>query len=41
MISAADATIVELFSGLSARQFAKLVGQLQREGADPALRGFP
>lgn len=39
VISAADATIVELFGGLSARQFAKLVGQLQREGADPARSG--
>jgi hypothetical protein len=29
-IRAADAGIVELFGGLSARQFAELVGQLQR-----------
>jgi hypothetical protein len=41
VISAADETMVELFSGLSARQPAKLVRQLQREGADPALRGRP
>lgn len=40
-IRAADAGIVELFGGLSARQFAELVGQLQREGADPALRDSP
>jgi Helix-turn-helix of DDE superfamily endonuclease len=33
--------IVELFSGLSARQFAKLVRQLRREGAEPPLKGRP
>lgn len=33
--------MTELFSGLSARQFAKLVRQLRAEGADPALRGRP
>ncbi|MEV2279448.1 transposase [Nocardiopsis sp. NPDC049922] len=41
LISAADATMVELFSGLKPRQFAKLVRQLRREGADPAARGRP
>lgn len=33
-----DATMVELFSGLKPRQFAKLA-QLRLEGADPALKG--
>ncbi len=33
--------MIELFSGLSARQFAKLVRQLQSEDADPPLRGRP
>jgi hypothetical protein len=33
--------MIELFSGLSARQFTKLVTQLRREGADPALKGRP
>jgi hypothetical protein len=41
VISAADEMIVELFSGLSARQFAKLVRQLRREGAEPPLKGRP
>lgn len=41
VISAADATVVELFSGLSTRQFGKLITQLRREGADPALKGRP
>ena len=33
--------MTELFSGLSARQFARLVRQLRAEGADPALKGRP
>lgn len=41
VISAADETMIELFSGLTARQFAKLVRQLRAEGADPALKGRP
>jgi hypothetical protein len=45
-IRAADAGIVELFGGLSARQFAKLVGQLQRReptrrsGDSPGISGL-
>jgi hypothetical protein len=41
VINAVDETMIELFSGLSARQFTKLVAQLRREGADPALKGRP
>jgi hypothetical protein len=41
VISAADETMIELFSGLSARQFTRLVRQLRAEGADPALKGRP
>ncbi|MCC3764452.1 transposase [Glycomyces sp. TRM65418] len=41
VISAADDKMVELFSGLTARQFTKLVRQLRTEGADPALKGRP
>jgi hypothetical protein len=41
VLNAADATKVELFSGLPARQFKKLVRQLRAEGADPALNGRP
>ena len=41
VIRAADETMIELFSGLSARQFPKLVRQLRSEGADPALKGRP
>ena len=41
VISAADETMIELFSGLSARQFVRLVRQLRAEGADPALKGRP
>jgi hypothetical protein len=41
VISTADETMIELFSGLSARQFAKLIRQLRAEGADPALKGRP
>jgi hypothetical protein len=41
VLNAADATKVELFSGLPARQFKKLVRQLRAEGADPALTGRP
>ncbi|THV39752.1 transposase family protein [Glycomyces buryatensis] len=41
VISAADETMVLLFSGLNPRLFAKLVRQLRREGADPALKGRP
>lgn len=33
--------MIELFSGLSARQFAKLIRQLRSEGADPERRGRP
>ncbi len=33
--------MVELFSGLNARQFAKPVRRLRRTGADPALKGRP
>jgi hypothetical protein len=33
--------MIELFSGLSARQFTKLVLQLCRENADPVLKGRP
>lgn len=33
--------MIELFSGLTARQFAKLVRDLRREGADPAPKGRP
>jgi hypothetical protein len=40
VISAADEIMIELFSGLSARQFAKLVRQLRSEGADPVLKGL-
>ncbi|MDN3238093.1 transposase [Glycomyces tritici] len=41
VISAADETMIELFSGLPARQFAKLLRQLRSEGAEPALKGRP
>jgi hypothetical protein len=41
VINAADETMIKLFSGLSARQFAKLVRQLRAEGAEPALKGRP
>jgi hypothetical protein len=41
VISAADETMIGLFSGLTARQFAKLVRRLRSEGADPALNGRP
>lgn len=41
MITARDESLVLLFSGLSPSRFAKLVRQLRREGADPALRGRP
>lgn len=33
--------MIELSSGLSARQVAKLIRQLRAEGADPALKGRP
>jgi hypothetical protein len=33
--------MIELFSGLNPRLFAKLVRQLRREGTDPALKGRP
>lgn len=33
--------MVELFSGLRPSLFARLVRQLRREGADPALKGRP
>ncbi|MES0837324.1 hypothetical protein [Nocardiopsis tropica] len=39
MITAADETMIELFSGLPVRQSTKLVRQLRREGADPPLKG--
>jgi hypothetical protein len=32
VISAAEESMIELFSGLSAKQFAKLVRQLRAEG---------
>lgn len=41
VITAADEAMVELFSGLSRRQFAGLIRQLRREGAEPALKGRP
>jgi hypothetical protein len=41
VISAVDEAMIELFSGLAARQFSKLVRQLRSEGADPALKGRP
>jgi hypothetical protein len=41
VISAKSDTMIELFSGLSARQFAKLVRPLRREGADAATKGRP
>ncbi|UGT64910.1 transposase [Nocardia asteroides] len=33
--------MVELFSGLQPRKFARLITALRREGADPPLRGRP
>ncbi|WP_437126486.1 helix-turn-helix domain-containing protein [Nocardia mangyaensis] len=41
VISTSDAVMVELFSGLRARTFSRLITQLRREGADPPLRGRP
>jgi len=41
VISAADETMIELFSGMSTRQFAKLICQLRAEGAKPPLKGRP
>ncbi|MDA1362990.1 transposase [Glycomyces luteolus] len=41
VISAADETMIELFSGLSVRQFVKLVRQLRGEGAEPPPKGRP
>jgi len=33
--------MTELFSGLTARQFAKLIRHLRREGAEPACKSRP
>ncbi|SLG33716.1 Transposase DDE domain [Nocardia farcinica] len=41
VISAADPVMVELFSGLRPRKFARLITRLRREGADRPLRGRP
>jgi hypothetical protein len=41
VISAKSDTMIELFSGLSAPQFAKLVRQLRREDADTATKAAP
>ncbi|GGN97823.1 hypothetical protein GCM10011610_64210 [Nocardia rhizosphaerihabitans] len=41
VISASDPVMVELFSGLRPRTFARLITQLRREGADRPLRGRP
>lgn len=41
VISAADPVMVELFSGLRPRTFARLITRLRREGADRPLRGRP
>ncbi|MFD6393711.1 hypothetical protein [Nocardia sp. NPDC060259] len=41
VISATDPVIVELFSGLQPRKFARLITQLRRDGADRPLRGRP
>ncbi|MGW4720552.1 transposase family protein [Nocardia sp. NPDC004260] len=41
VISAVDAVMVELFSGLRPRKFARLITRLRREGADRPLRGRP
>jgi hypothetical protein len=41
VISAVEETMIGLFSGLSGRQFARLVRQLRSEGADPSLKGRP
>ncbi len=41
VVSAADPVMVELFSGLRSRTFARLITRLRREGADRPLRGRP
>jgi hypothetical protein len=38
---AADETMIERFSGMSTRQFAKLIRQLRAEGAEPPPKGRP
>jgi hypothetical protein len=35
VIGAADATMIELFGGMSTRQFAELIRRLRTEGAEP------
>lgn len=41
VITASDPAWIPPFSGLSPRQFGKLITALRREGADPVRRGRP
>ncbi len=41
MITASEPSWIAPFTGLSPRQFGKLVTALQREGADPVRKGRP
>ncbi|MEE2046925.1 hypothetical protein Q7689_26690, partial [Nocardiopsis tropica] len=41
MITAADETMIELFSELPVRQSTKPIRQLRREGTDPPRKGRP
>lgn len=41
MITASEPSWITPFTGLSPRQFAKLVTVLRREGADPVRKGRP
>ena len=41
MITASEPSWIAPFSGLSPRQFGKLITALRREGADPVRKGRP